>query len=824
MALPTDSLTFPAQPAPFLPPRDRPKIANEDWTLGGIALNDASRGLDTNTWRFAVDQATGVVSIERDGEVVDAAWFTIPGTSIEDDIRVEDFAASFDTNMQPVLGWTMSTGESFFRWFDPTIPAFDTIALASGSYCVRIVMDDPRVGQNELRDTIIAYVRNNRLYYRQLRDRFATEYLLAGSGGMSYLYQIGMNTLLRMQFSRSGQFEDEPRNLHLPIPSVRAGAQPLVFDSEGNLTRHPHSSFIVHTGPKGSDVYRSAVGSTYHLQDHDGSWAGAATRGAAGTFFRLPSTSLGTRSLEWTRDNRGALQLVSDTLNGESLVSFREAARLGTLTGMLRDALGNGRAFSVVSITEGPAFGSFTPNYAATGDFANGRAPAGDVQYIDHGAHVTLNLTAAHHGDSVTNALRWPAGTIPARLRPTAARSVPCIVTNDGKAAPALATVHADGSVHFIPQAADTVSDTPIVSYAIFKVGYTSTDAVAAAGPTTATTARWLWHAPAASIDWLFVGGGGRGGRGNSVPKGDPGNIAGGGGGGGAQKQYLGLSFTPGQPIVINIGRGATDNGGGTEFTAPDIFGSGKNRVGHALSRGGVTGIEGLDVYVSGGANGGHANRFPANGEPGMSPFISSVDATRAGGGGGAGNDPGDDQIGGAGSKNGGDSLNPGTNYSGGGGGGGAAAGSAGVGGNSSGSANEHGGAGGDGVSLSSLGWGDAVSEVGAPPTICAGGGGAGYKTGSVTGNGGAGGSSGVGGKGADGTGGSGAPGEPGAADTGSGGGGACGSGTPGSGANGFALARWVTAGATYGLLVPAAFTAGGTKGLPADFTLAFPK
>lgn len=823
MALPVDGqIVVGADAAPFISPHNKPKLPLEDWSRGGVALNDASLGLDIYDWRGWCVEATGEVWLEVDGEVAPTLVHTIPDP-------VGEFAFSFDTNMQPVLGWTTEEGVSWFRWFDPTIPDFVDVLLPTGSYAVRVKHDDSRAEQVEqgVTDTIVAYVRSSMVYYRLLRDRFAVEYPLLNSKGMTYLYQIGMNEGYRFMFSRSGELVQPEPVLKLPIPSVRAGARPLAFDMDGNLVQLPAAKYTAVRGPKGSDVSRTATGSTYHLQDHDGSWIGPPTRGEAAQFFRLPATSLGGRERLWTRNNRGELQLTSDEQAGESLAAYREVERLGTLTGMYRDAIGNGRTFNVVSITEGPAFGSFTPDYAATGDFAPGLAPQGAVRFTDHGAHVTLALAGAHHGASTTNALRWPAGTIPVNLRPSAARSVACIATNDGVTVPVLATVHTDGSVQFTPQTADIISDTPVVNYAIFKVGSTSTDATAAVGATTATTSRWRWLAPAAKIDWLIVGGGGRGGRGNSVPKGNPGNIAGGGGGAGGVKAFLGVEFTPGQPIVINVGRGATDNGGGTEFTAPDIFGSGKNRTGHALSRGGLSGIEGYDMYVSGGGNGGHANRFPANGEPGMSPFLqapANADATRAGGGGGAGNDPGDDQIGGAGWRNGGDSLNPGTNYSGGGGGGGAAAGTAGIGGNCSGSDNEHGGDGGDGVTLASLGWGDAVAAVGAPATICAGGGGAGYRTASVTGTGGAGGSNGVGGAGANGTAGSGAPGGAGAPDSGSGGGGACGNGTPGSGANGFVLARWVSAGQTFGLLTTGSFTAGGTKGLPADFTLTYPK
>lgn len=832
MALPTGDLTFPENPAPFLPPRDRPKLTWEDWTLGGVGLNDASQGLDGWTWRFAVDPSTGVVSIERDGEVVDASWFTIPGTDPDNGQLVEDFAASFDSNNQPVIGWTMSDGISFYRWFDPTIPAFDTIQLATGSYCVRIVMDDPRVAQNVFRDTIIAYVRDNRLYYRQLRDRFENEYPLTGSGGMIFLYQIGMNELLRMQFSRSGEFVESDKNVKLPRPPFREGPYPLAFDSDGNLIQldRTNEGLTAIPGPAGKEAYRSATGSTFFVQKHDGTWAGASsTRGEAITFFQPPTTPLGQRTREWTTNAKGELSLSLDEQYSEQLVFYREVNEGPVLTGMYRDRLGHGHTFSVASITEGPTFGEFAPNYAGTGDFANGLAPAGTVEYVDHEAHVTLSVTAAHVGSSVSQALRWPTGTLPPTLRPTAQRTVPCTVTTDTQAVAAgMATFYPDGSASFVPLTADVISDAPVVNYAKFTYNANTASADVLGN------GQHRWLAPAAEVDFLIVAGGGRGGRGYRINGSNDRNIGSGGGGSGSVVQALGVALTPGQPYVLQIGRGGRENGTDTQrfnYPGDPLGNSGKNTTGHPSRRGGDSSVVGLGdaLRALGGGHGGHANRFPANGEPGFSANLSyflALNPGNAGCGGGAGCDPGESQIGGSGKGSGGDATEHTNGTCGAGGGGGNAAGSAGDGDTNSG---HNGGAGGDGLALSAIGWGDAVSGVSAPPVVGAGGGGAGTfnAAAGLTGTGGAGGSSSTGGDGADSVAvdtAPGASGTDGAADTGSGGGGAVGEGNPGNGADGLILARWISAGATFGLMVPGAFVAGGDKGLPAGFVLTYPK
>jgi len=202
MALPVDGLLSPEpHPAAFVPPRDNQKLVTEDWSLGGAALNDSTAGLDIATWRFEVVPDTGIVNIEKDGVLTNANWYTIPGASV--DTPLVDFAAGFDTNMQPVLSWGDRAGYSYYRWFNPTLPGFETVTLAFGSYSARVDMDDPREGQNSLRDTIIAYIRGTHLYYRQLRDRFLVEYDLGElpeTEAAWRLNRMGMNELYRLQF------------------------------------------------------------------------------------------------------------------------------------------------------------------------------------------------------------------------------------------------------------------------------------------------------------------------------------------------------------------------------------------------------------------------------------------------------------------------------------------------------------------------------------------------------------------------------------------------------------------------------------------------
>lgn len=189
--LPQDTLSTIPHPSEFLAPRDRAREPLVDYELGGVALNNATQGLEVQVWRL---RYTGGAF------VLDAP--SVAPTTIIFVADVKTCALAFDQNMQPVIAWETEAGECRFRWFDPTIPAFTIEDLPAGSRSPRCTLDDKRplatiTGRS---DVILAYMRNGSLYYRQQRDRFDTERELATDVEDYDLDQIGMNALLRLQF------------------------------------------------------------------------------------------------------------------------------------------------------------------------------------------------------------------------------------------------------------------------------------------------------------------------------------------------------------------------------------------------------------------------------------------------------------------------------------------------------------------------------------------------------------------------------------------------------------------------------------------------
>lgn len=182
----------------FLPPRNRRKQPLEDYELGGVALNDASQGLQFYEWRGRY--IDGSVVLDVPGVVAPVTVLTVPG--------VTEFSFSFDQNMSPVVAYMLGDGSAHFYWFDSTIPGFTTLDLGSGARSPRCSLDDKRAVSgvaSGASDVILTYLRDDALYFRAQRDRYATEYKLELPPAFANfnlsrwkLGQFGMGNGLRM--------------------------------------------------------------------------------------------------------------------------------------------------------------------------------------------------------------------------------------------------------------------------------------------------------------------------------------------------------------------------------------------------------------------------------------------------------------------------------------------------------------------------------------------------------------------------------------------------------------------------------------------------
>lgn len=187
--LPDDGLlSIVPVPAVFTGGRALPVRNEVDYELGGTALNDPSGGLQVQMWRARI---IGKADIVLDAENVPASTI-IAGTNIT------EVSFSFDRNMNPAIAY-VEDGTAKLYWYD-TIAAAMTTTNFPGIITPRLSHDDKRDLQSAISDVIFAYLKDGDLCYRQQRDRYQTEYVLAENVDSPGLIKIGMSRQLRMQF------------------------------------------------------------------------------------------------------------------------------------------------------------------------------------------------------------------------------------------------------------------------------------------------------------------------------------------------------------------------------------------------------------------------------------------------------------------------------------------------------------------------------------------------------------------------------------------------------------------------------------------------
>jgi len=175
--------------AEYLAPDDGPWISSMvDYELGGAALNDPSQGLTVKPWRLRV--VGNDVRIDAIPTVSEVTLFTAPG--------ITEASLAFDQNMRPIVAYVQS-GVAKLWWYDTLAQTTVVTELGADVLTPRVTLDDKRPWQVAASDVILAYVRNNNLYFRAQRDRFGVEYLLRENiDGL--LLRVGMNNQRRLMF------------------------------------------------------------------------------------------------------------------------------------------------------------------------------------------------------------------------------------------------------------------------------------------------------------------------------------------------------------------------------------------------------------------------------------------------------------------------------------------------------------------------------------------------------------------------------------------------------------------------------------------------
>lgn len=177
--------TFPVSSG-FDEPVSRRTIPLVDYEMGGVAIGDANQGLMVKLW-----------TLESNGEVVRIFADDVPAVDLFTRTGITQVALAFDQSMRPHVAFVQD-GVTWLWWYDSAVGAMVFSAFV-GASTPRLTLDEKRTPLLANSDVIFAYIRANNLYYRQQRDRFQNEYLLASSVN-AQLVAIGMNRGYRLQF------------------------------------------------------------------------------------------------------------------------------------------------------------------------------------------------------------------------------------------------------------------------------------------------------------------------------------------------------------------------------------------------------------------------------------------------------------------------------------------------------------------------------------------------------------------------------------------------------------------------------------------------
>lgn len=189
--MPDNELSSESVPDRFFGARSLGVTKTIDYEDGGVALQDASEGLLYQRWRARLfdagrDESRVMLSAPNTPEF---EAYAAPG--------ITEISFTFDRNMSVAMAFVQG-GTAKLWWFDSLASSMVVTDIGASVASPRVAHDDKRDFASSWSDVILAYVRDNNLYYRQQRDRYLTERLLAE--GVRPLIKIGMGRGLRMQF------------------------------------------------------------------------------------------------------------------------------------------------------------------------------------------------------------------------------------------------------------------------------------------------------------------------------------------------------------------------------------------------------------------------------------------------------------------------------------------------------------------------------------------------------------------------------------------------------------------------------------------------
>lgn len=162
-----------------------------DYADGPVAIQDVSQGLRAKVWTARVISS----------QVVELSAPGVAPIVIVREPNITDVSVGFDQNGYLTIVW-VANNVTKFRWFDSSAGQTVTSEF-TGWLTPKIALDDYRIANAATSDVVLTYIRNGNLYYRQQRDRYGVERLLA-EGNFLQIETFGMTDKQRLQWRLRG--------------------------------------------------------------------------------------------------------------------------------------------------------------------------------------------------------------------------------------------------------------------------------------------------------------------------------------------------------------------------------------------------------------------------------------------------------------------------------------------------------------------------------------------------------------------------------------------------------------------------------------------
>lgn len=188
MSLPNNSLSSLKKPEPFVEGAQFPILLDKDIERGGIAIQDSSQGLDVKFWYAEIINNSDIIIYADDVEPI----------TFYSGNNITEVSLAFDQVMRPTVAF-VEDGMAKLRWYDSQAGETVTTEYSSDYVSPKVTLDLNKQSQVGESDIIFAYVRDNKLYYRDQGDRYGVEYLLS-ERPLRRLQKIGFTAGSRMQF------------------------------------------------------------------------------------------------------------------------------------------------------------------------------------------------------------------------------------------------------------------------------------------------------------------------------------------------------------------------------------------------------------------------------------------------------------------------------------------------------------------------------------------------------------------------------------------------------------------------------------------------